>query len=329
MATRSIRAHYVPIAYLGAWADSSAQVAMRRRVSSEVRITNVVNVAVERGGYGRGQVGQAREDMFGQLEDTWPSLRQELLSDGGYVRQPTREKVALFAAVQFVRTREHAALPRFLADFAAYSTQRPVEREAIRAFLAERHLKFEPTEAEVEGAWTIASVGLNDQEPPTIDDTLGIGLSVAIREVGPRLAGRRWSVEHCTKPILFTSDRPVMCWRPPSGRDAIEGIGIDTADEIRLPVTPNDLLVMRSDGVDETVRRVQPRRFQRVNTAVGSQCQEQVLAHRSQITQLEALRLADHRPTVRFNVAPGFRSLPDGTHEPMGDIVHTWTPTHV
>jgi Protein of unknown function (DUF4238) len=329
MATKLIRAHYVPIAYLGAWTDSSAQVALRRRGSSEVRTPNVVNVTVELGGYGRGQVGQAREDMFRQLEDTWPSLRQELVSDGGYVRQATREKVALFAAVQFVRTREHAAQLRFLVDFAAYSTQRPVQRGAIRAFLAEKHLKFEPTEAEVEGAWTVASVGLNDRQPPTIDDRLGISLSVAILELGPRLAGKRWSIEHCTKPILFTSDRPVMCWRPPSARDAIEGIGIDTADETRLPLTPNDLLVMRSGGVDAAVRRVQPRRFQRVNAAVGSQCQDQVIAHRSQITQLEALRLADHRPTVRFNFGPGFRLLPDGTHEPMGDIVHTWTPTHV
>jgi hypothetical protein len=92
---------------------------MRRRGSSDVRTPNVVNVAVERGGYGRGHAGQAREDMFWQLEDTWPSLRQELVSDGGYVRQPTREKVALFAAVQFVRAREHAAQLRFLADFAA------------------------------------------------------------------------------------------------------------------------------------------------------------------------------------------------------------------
>jgi hypothetical protein len=47
------------------------------------------------------------------------------------------------------------------------------------------------------------------------------------------------------------------------------------------------------------------------------------------IMQLEALRLADHRPTIRFNAGPGYRSLPDGTHEPMWDIVHTWTPTHV
>lgn len=329
MATKLPRAHYVPMVYLRAWTDSSAQVAIRRRGSSGVSTPNVVNVAVERGGYGGGQVGKAREDMFRQLEDTWPSLRQELVSDGGYVRQPSREKVALFVAVQFVRTREHAAQVRFLADFAAYSTQRPVARDAIRAFLAERHLRFEPTENEVEAAWTIAAVALNDREPPTIDDVLGIGLNVAIREIGPRLAGKRWSVEHCTKPILFTSDRPVMCWRPPSARDAIEGIGIDTADEIRLPLTPNDLLVMRSNGVDEAVRRVQPRRFQRVNTAVGSQCQEQVIAHRSQITQLEALRLADHRPTVRFNFGPGYRRLPDGSHEPMGDIVHTWTPTHV
>ena len=48
-------------------------------------------------------------------------------------------------------------------------------------------------------------------------------------------ANALWSVEQCRKPMLLTSDRPVMCWRPFSARDRLEGIGIETAPEVRMP----------------------------------------------------------------------------------------------
>jgi hypothetical protein len=43
---------------------------------------------------------------------------------------------------------------------------------------------------------------------------LAMLLDIAVHEIAPRLAKFRWTVEHCRKPISFTSDRPVMYWRP-------------------------------------------------------------------------------------------------------------------
>ena len=57
-------------------------------------------------------------------------------------------------------------------------------------------------------------------------------------------------------------------------RDHHEGVRIDTATEIRMQLTPYDLLAMRPDGFDLGVIEVQPKRFQRVNGGVASQCHE-------------------------------------------------------
>jgi hypothetical protein len=323
------RAHYVPVGYLRPWVDGSNQVAVRRRGSSGVFTPNIINISVEAGLYGRGPAGSARENMFGQIEHEWPGLREALSSDGGLIPSPTRQAVSVFAALQLVRTREHVAQTQFLTNLARFSSERPVQREDVRAYLEEHHLRFAPTDSEVEGAWTIASATLNHSAPPSAGQVLSMSLDIAIRKLGPRLAQHRWSVEHCAKPILFTSDRPVMCWRPRSGRDAYEGIGIETADEIRLPLSPQDLLVMRPTGIDEGVRRVQAPRFERVNAAVASQCHEFVVGRRGRADHLKAIQLAEHRPSLRFNFGPGFRHLPDGREQSIGDIVHMWVPTHV
>jgi len=42
---------------------------------------------------------------------------------------------------------------------------------------------------------------------------LSIMLKVAVTELAPRLEKMQWTVEHCSVPMLMTSDRPVMMWR--------------------------------------------------------------------------------------------------------------------
>jgi hypothetical protein len=322
------RPHFVPAGYLRAWADDADQVAVRRRGSADVHTPNVINVAVDAGIYGRGACGQAREDMFKQLEDMWPLLRANLLARGGTLTSDDRDAVAVFAALQLVRTREHVAQTEFLASFAEFTSRRPVTREDMRTYLTERHLKSEPSDSEVEGAWTLAYGALKNGPPPSKDETLAVSLDAAVRVIAPTLARLRWSVEHCRKPILFTSDRPVMCWQAPSARDHYEGVGIDTATEIRMPLTPYDLLAMRPDGFNLGVVDVQPKRFQRINAGVATQCHEFLLSLPARQAELRQLPLASYRPVLRFNIAPGVRQRPDGTHEPIGDVVHSWIPTH-
>jgi hypothetical protein len=223
--TGTKRPHFVPATYLRAWANNEDQVAVRRRDTVKVYTPNVINVAVEAGVYGRGAVGQSREEMFGSLEETWSNLREALTSQGGGVDAEVRSQASLFAAIQLIRTRERIAQAEFMRSFAAFSARRPVTKDDIRAFLTERWLRFPPSDSEVEGAWTIAYVALRQGEPPSKDEVIAMLLNIAIRELAPRLARFHWTVEHCRKPMLFTSDRPVMCWRARSQRDKYEGIG--------------------------------------------------------------------------------------------------------
>lgn len=326
MSSRTKRPHYVPECYLRAWADSNDQVAIRRRNSTKVPTPNVVNVAVEAGIYGRDEPAQLREKVFGGFEERWPDLRSLLLAQGGTVTGKVRSAISLFAALQLIRTREHMTQVEFLSDFGKFSGRRPVERDDIRAYLKQRHLRSAPSDREVEAAWTLAYVAFNYGGPLTKDETMRMLFDIAIRELAPRLDRYSWVVEHCRKPILFTSDRPVMFWRRPSPSDSYEGIGLETADEIRMPLTPSDLLVVRHSGVDMPVQQVQPRRFERVNADLVPQCHEFVVATPGRVGALALLTLAKHRPVMRFDIGPGLRELPDGRQEPMGDVVHTWGP---
>ena len=61
--TGTKRPHFVPVCYLRAWADAGDKVAARRRDATEAFTPNVINVAVDAGIYGRGDVAQAREKM--------------------------------------------------------------------------------------------------------------------------------------------------------------------------------------------------------------------------------------------------------------------------
>jgi Protein of unknown function (DUF4238) len=320
------RPHYVPECYLLAWAEGGNQVAIRRRNSVKVPTPNVANVAVEAGIYGRDEAAQVREKIFGSFEERWPGLRTLLVAQGGTVTGDVRSAISLFAAVQLVRTREHLAQVEFLNNFAKFSSRRPVERDDVRAFLEERHLRFPPSGREVEAAWTFAYVMFNNGGPLTKNEVMRMLFGIAIRELAPRLERYSWTVEHCRKPILFSSDRPVMNWRERSPRDRYEGIGLETADETRMPLTPNDLLVIRNSGAEPAIQQVQPKRFRRVNMDIASQCHEFVIATPSMARDLGLLTLARHGPVTRFDIGPGFREMPDGRREPTGDVLHSWVP---
>jgi hypothetical protein len=155
--TATKRPHFVPVCYLRAWADEDNKVAVRRRDAAEAFTPNVINVAVDAGIYGRGDAAPAREKMLGQLEEIWPDLRAALIVQGGAVSAEVRSAVSLFTAIQQGRTRDQVARAEFLNSFAQFSSRRPVTREDMRAFLTERYLRFEPSDREVEGAWTVTA----------------------------------------------------------------------------------------------------------------------------------------------------------------------------
>lgn len=317
------RHHYVPQTYLRGWADSTGQVGVRRRRGGSGFVASVKNVGVEAHLYGAGAAATWRESNFSLLEGAWPHLRRELTASG-HLHGGDRDQASVFMALQIARSREHIASSTFIAELADYSPERPLTRAAVRTFIRERH-GHAPGELEVEATWTLAHFQIEQDLVPTLDQAFSTSVDVAIRQLAPLLSSRHWRVERSREPLLWSSDRPVMPWRPPSDRDAFEGVGYAEFDEIRMPIGPSAMLILdRRPSVSPI--DVHSRLFHRHNEDIALQCYEFIISVPGRRSRLDAVILADHRPALRFNIGPGLETGPDGVEKSMGDIVHTWTP---
>jgi hypothetical protein len=320
------RPHYVPRCYMEPWGDANRQVTVRRRDRARAYPANIDDVAVKRGIYGHGSTGQRREKLFNAIEDNWKRLREELI-ETGLLAGADRSEAALFLALQLARTREHVAQNEFILALSEFAVARPLHRDDVRRFLRDVHLGFEPSDSEVEGAWSLAGFTIGQGHLPSREELLETSLDIAVSKVAPALEMMHWSVETCRRANLLTSDRPIMYWRPPSPQDNYRGIGLFGAVETRVPLTPSTLLVVRRTSDAPLLQRVEPKRFDAVNRTTLAQCFEFVvgtLAHNRQLSQASLRR---RRPTLRFNQGPGFQVDQYGRDVPTNDVVHAWIPS--
>jgi len=131
------RPHYVPQTYLRAWTPSTGpdrRLAHRPRKADAALLNSIRNVAVACGIYGTGELGQAREHAFNQLDNDWPDLRQDLIRLGD-LRGDRRHLLSIFMAVQLARTLKHSDQADFLSQLAATTSERPITQDAVRQFL--------------------------------------------------------------------------------------------------------------------------------------------------------------------------------------------------
>lgn len=308
------RPHFVPRTYLRAWADSDEQVAYRRRDADKAATPNISRVAVTGGIYGEGQLGEAREQAFKQLEDEWAELRDELITQRD-LNGDRRKLLAVFMAVQLMRTLKHSNSVNFISAVAATTDERPIPQEAVRQFLRDLD-KAEPDDNEVEAAWTYirAAPGI-----PTRDLAFSVSMDVALREIAPRLQARTWTVRKFRKPTLMTNDCPVHAWRRPTEDPRVGGIGIENADEVRFPLTPGALLVMTRLG--EAAGNASART---VNAEICRQCHQFVVASPEAKPTLDELALPKRPPRLRFRLGGGYALAPDGTDEYLGEVFHMY-----
>ena len=244
-----------------------------------------------------------RERNFQLFEDEWPRLRRALIQRGS-LHGHDRDLACMFMALQFARTREHISKSMFVSELAEFSEDRPPSRDVVRKFIQERY-HHTPDDAEVQAAWDLAAYLMLHESVPSFDQAFSISMGIATTTMAPLFDGLLWRVEITGAPVLWTSDRPVMPWRPPSPRDEFEGLGYANSDEIRMPLSPTAMLILRRH-VSQSPARVSSRRFHEYNTDIALQCYEFVVCTPTRRARLDRTPMARSRPAVRFNTGPEF-----------------------
>lgn len=311
------RPHFVPRVYLNAWANSQSQVAYRRRDKAEAVVASTVNVAVAGGIYGAGEISNARERFFNDLEEEWPSLRQQLKMDGDLTGD-RRRLMAVYAAIQLGRTAHHRNQVQFMIDLAAMTTERPIPAEVVREYLRGLDGGDEPDDNEVESVQDLLSGAPPGTE--TGDEAHSRAMQMATEMIAPRLEAMHWCVYDFGRPVLLTSDRPVQLWRRLGSGPEVGGVGVDNADQIRFPLSPSSLLVMSRDVLNPNQLPKSPS----INADTCRDCHQFVVGTPQAKHALSALQLAPRSPRLRFRTGPGYTRRPDGNDQYIGEVLHTY-----
>lgn len=165
---------------------------------------------------------------------------------------------------------------------------------------------------------------MNGGNDPTHDEAVAVTLS-SVQVCIPQYRARHWRLETCRKPNFLTSDAPLVLWRPETPSDAYQGFGLMDAHEIRFPVSPTAQLVLVPGRPRASAGEVKLSRVINCNQDLADNCEQVVVGHPDRHAALDRVQMSERGPTLRFNTAPGIRKNPDGTEEPMGDVLHMYT----
>jgi len=316
--------HYLPRLYLRPFAHEGR--VMFRRRGAEPRPAGIADVAAVKHLYSitlpDGTRNTGAEQTISRFEDKAAQTLRHLREGGPIPERATdaRHSLALFLGLQLVRTPETSSRWLFPANVAKHAgTDRPTP-EHVYAYLRNEHLGFEPTQREVEGAHAFVSAALH-LGPPTKSQLLDFMFTAAIHQFAPVLGSMQWSVEEFPEPRLVTCDRLPAMWRTPVEADRYEGVGIETAEELWLPLDPSSLLVLRPEGT-ECRTKVDADRARLVNRHLARHCYTAVFHDPRLRPAPDELTMATLPLIARFNSGPlvveGRPTAQEG--------LHMWTP---
>ena len=322
------RHHFVPRAYQARFAFAD-QVRVRRRKSPVPYVTNPINVAVQGSFYTTtspdGSTSTFVEERLADLDSAGVQVMREIDRTGRppEVGSEDREVMCLYLAAQMTRTPRKRTAVLFPQAVKAYADGRPLGRALVAEYLEREHLGFAPQAAEVEGAWSYLHATIAMHGVPTQNDAISATLEPVTQYI-PHFRARHWRLEISRKPYFLTSDAPLVLWKPPSLEDNYRGFGLLDALEVRFPLDPCQQLVL-TPGTGTSVEEVKLSRVSECNADLADACEQVIIGHPRRHVWQDKVELRDRGPVLRFNQAPGIHAAPDGSSEPMGDIIHLWT----
>jgi hypothetical protein len=324
---RAKRHHQVPRSYLNRFAAGD-RVFVRRRDGGAFE-SSTLNVAVESGFYDVPEDGGVPVTM---VEDTLALVDgagARVLSRIDATGQPPgagsddRVELAMFVALQMTRTTEYREHAMFSERVFAWLGDRPLTEPLMAEYLETVHLGFPPRPREAEAALDFVTAATRDG----LDgEVFGIRMMLTSAQLLlPRILALNWTVEVAGDRRFITSDSPVILWRKPSRRDEFQGIGIETAREVRIPLDPDKQLVL-STRTRATRIEVAAHRVRICNAEMARGSHRFVLGHPNSRPDIEALHLPARGPSVRFNLGPLYVDGPNGPERQEGEVLHMFVP---
>ncbi len=318
--------HFVPDFFLRRFANSDGRVAVRNRVRGW-HVSATANVFARSQLYRVPGRRLTAEYTLGDFESAASTAFREIDSGGIVSLSPSnRSALALLMALQLTRRPDSDAVARFAREATAAIGRPPFSRAAMSDYL-EKLYQFAPRDPEVEAACTMAEASLSQSDPSVgqlRSDEIERMFDVAVRVLAPSIEAFSWSIESTKRQELFTSDRPVVLWKPPDVEDRYKGVGLHTTEEIWFVLDPSKMLVL-SKGGPESSRRMGPERARLVGEHTARHCTAEIVCSPSSASELLAssVQLARRRPTLRFWKAP---LLDSKTGRPGNEVLHSWQP---
>ena len=304
-------------------------VAVRRRDGGRFD-ANPTRVAAINGFYDfraeDGEVSKDVERFLAQVVEGPASSALAAIDASGRPPAPgsdERHAIASFIAFQMVRTPERRAEMMLAESVAAFLDGRQLTDDLMAEYLETVHLGFKPSTREARAAALWVGYQLYHLDPGTSEMTMRIMYDTATT-LTPTLSAMHWSLAVDRKERLITADQPVLVWKRPSPREAYLRVGIQTADEIRVPLDPGKQLVLRHRSRPEAIR-LSSDDVAACNLDIATRCHAFVVASPKQSTIVDAVRLRARGPAVRFDV--GFRYERDDRGQLVkteDEILHTW-----
>lgn len=327
MPQRPKRHHQVPRSFLNRF-GTGEKVRVRWRDGRSFA-TGTINVAVESGFYDlpdpAGGVSSRVEEALAEVDGAAVEAMATIDRTGIAPAEGSdaRFVLAVFLGLELTRTTQHRKQVMFPQRVAAWAGGREISERLVAEYLEQVHLGFPPRRREAEGAHAYITEMLKGGT-----DLAEVAVEMILKMVEayvPRLLAMHWTLELAPQAQFITSDTPVVVWRKPSRMDEFQGVGIDSADELRFPLDPGKQLVL-SKRQRTRVLRVQPHRVRRSNADMAAGCHRFIVGRPDQQHLLDAIQLYARPPVIRFNVGPLLVEGGAADKDPDAEVIHMFVP---
>lgn len=314
------RHHFIPQFFLKRFATNEQQIAVVPLTGDNRRLTHVSGVAVMKDLYTiintDFQETVAVERILAEADSEAAAVIARLVGGAFPPSAEDRASLAIWLALLSVRDpKTRRTLEALFDQTYKMDLSLAANPEAARARLRE-NLEREPTNAEVadlvEAANDLDSFEVVPHQNDLVKHMLDMALSIY-----PHLLRRHYVMVRFAEPALVLSDRPLLLYQRPENRNPRMGVGFINADELWLPLSRKEALILHNDpSIGELIYDAPGEVAHEFNQAVVWNAASEVYCHPDELQRLNHLEFpTPNRPLMQMTGGDWMKSGTDGIND--------------